>query len=139
MIGQASFTRLKSSTILGAQKRKEKEKESSFSTIKLPHLIGTRNGGGGLMGLASLITPLNLGGTRLLTGTWVPYAWQINGKVIFPVTTGYTGHMFGTCFGSGKKPPLCGPFGTRWWQPMNEGLALLRPPFPNNALFVFLT
>ena len=41
------------------------------------------------MDLASLITPLGLGGLGLSTRTHVPHAWQISGKVIFLVTMGF--------------------------------------------------
>lgn len=70
------------------------------------------NGGGWKNG-TFLTTPQNLADTSSSTIIMgYPLKWT-SGKSTFRGTTSCNGHMFEILTGTGRKLPLCGPFGTR--------------------------
>ena len=75
----------------------------------------------------------------LSTWTWEPHARRIYGKAISQETTSFIGLRCGICFGPGKKPRSCGPFGIKQWQLMYEGLALHQRLSPNDVPFASQT
>lgn len=91
----------------------EKKQHISFLYGKTTTRRWDWTNGGGWKDGAFLTTPQNLAktwsSTRILG---LPLQWT-NGKATFHRPTSFIGHMFGIHTGTGRKLPLCGPFGTR--------------------------
>ena len=68
----------------------------------------------------------------LSIGTHEPLMWRTNGRATSQVTIGFTGHRCGIRSGQGKKPRLCGQFGTKLLVLTSGGPALRRHQFPSN-------
>ena len=123
-----------------AQRRRGERKKRKISSCMASwlRLDGTQIGGDGAMVAAFLITLPKVVERQLWVETRGLLGWQKNGKLIFPVTTDFTGSKFGTRTVPVNKRHSFGLSGIKWWRFMNGELELLRPPFPSNVSFVFV-
>ena len=115
----------------------EKE-EITYFMARRPLLDGTWIGDDGLKGVALLITPQNQVETLLLKELRGSITSWTNGKAICQGITNFIGPGYGTRCRWGRKQPLCGQFGIKLWQSMNEGLASRLLPSLNNVSFASL-
>lgn len=125
----ASFANLKAFALLRGTRSKN---ITFFLMTKWPLSDGAQIIEDRWKGFTSLILTQYLGKTP--SSTWFPgqCRWHANGKATFQGITGVIVHNFGSLSNPVKKPPLCGPFGTRQLRSTNGGLALHWPPSLSN-------